>query len=399
MQLPESAKRIKYHNKREDSKNYNQLTKEPFSTSEDVNKIDNYKKLNSNLVQKLTDFSNFLSTSNTTQDINLNSNLNIIKLLTDENEELKRENYQLKLNSNQQTQNNSSTKAISSDILTKYMDSMINLQSKIDKLEKENHKLKNYIKKNNENSNYPNESIYNKISNETKIEELIKMQINHMNQMLSVVKVQPSEVDENKYISSLPIKDNQEDSQLSDLCFEESLDVNELSNSNENNDDLKQIYSYNNNNNVANNTSKPKKNPNPNSTSNIVNVNLSQSQAKTNTQSYNFNLHGKEQESLATVKHKNEIEGFNIKNSLFNSKNTSINHNNQPSSSLSGSYSQHNIYKAKNNLNSNTKMMINTKDINQSQTSNIVNQTKRSSYSNNNYIISKAKQALEDKKY
>lgn len=358
--MQESGKRIKYHNRKDDSKNYNQTTKEIFPTEPEMN----YEKSNSDFLNKLSDFSNFLSTDYKTS--TPSKEVLLIRELSEENELLKKQILSLEEKERNRPISQSSNEGsiINNDIIVKYMDSMLNLQSKIEKLEKENTKLKSLLKRYKtkakdpsstmNSSSLPNQILNTSSESDKKYETLLKLQMNYMNDMVNLIsnKQLNNQINDVHYINSQPGKrpsliknENKEEDSFSDLCFEESFDVNNMSNSQE---------------------EKTKKN-------------LSNSQT--------FNPQ-KEQESVTTVKHKNNM---NIKNNVYNAKN---HHYYNQSLGLSGSTSHNNInHKGTiiSNLNS-----LNLNNIVHGNNASIHN-TKRSACSNTNYLISKAKQIADEK--
>ena len=125
--------------------------------------------------------------------------------------------------------------------MTKYMDSIIYLQSKVEKLEKQNYSLKKALKKKGNQSF--GSGLEKKETNTTdnatsqslgtnRIESLLKMQMNCMQEMLEIVQKrdppQNVRVNEPNNIEPQQVTENRT---YSDINFDESFDVTNLSNS------------------------------------------------------------------------------------------------------------------------------------------------------------------------
>lgn len=434
--MQEQSKTLKYHSKRENSKNYNQNNKEKdnlltnsvenLNEIEDFNEKDlNYEKSSSVFLKKMTEMSTYLTDTSFNTKCNNNKQILFIKQLTEENNLLKSkltQNSTANLNQNQNE--TGSTANITQDLLIKYMDSLINLQNKVEKLEKENIKLKSYIKKtrkdssNNNNNNIsqnnasyhlsPRLNYQTTNSNSDKIEKLeglFKLQMNCMKEIGNFFKKGSyfnNSHNDLQYVTSLPDKDkihkennHLNDSGFSDLCFEESFDVNNISNSQD--EDKKKgnlLTSSGNNhqnhqsqqvNNHSNHVFNSHTHNRGNTISNYNNLKPSVIKIKNNHNNHDLitsHITINEQ-STNTVKHKDENTSTILKNSTQKSNYTK---KSQGLAALTGSNSHNNI----NSLNFN----------NIGTNIGIINQTssKRSNFSNNNYLISKAKQSVDGNK-
>jgi hypothetical protein len=205
-----------------------------------------------------------------------------------------------------------------------------------------------------------------------------------------------------QYVTSLPDKDKIQkesnhlnDSGFSDLCFEESFDVNNISNSQDedkkkgnlltssgNNPQSQQVNSLNSH--VFNSHTHSHSHNRGNTISNYSNLKPSGIKI-TQKNEVTSHINTINEQSTNTVKHKDDNTSTILKNSTQKSNNNNKK-SNQGLSALSGSNSHNNI----NSLNFN----------NIGTTIGIINQTstKRSNFSNNNYLISKAKQSVDGNK-